>query len=182
MKVGDKVKVAINNYGVGVNGETGIIVNMIDNIAIVNLDNNVTAKVRVSDLIKIDQNHDKQESKPEIPEGVRVITKKEFIDALVRVTSPENLPGGMDAENPMRNVVGSMVGMIVGKGIVSALFDERNAVTLTKDKLANILWLGCSPKHTRSFRSDDFLIPIAAIMSLHKLLEIFFPSGSEERK
>lgn len=173
MNIGDKVKVAAN-------GKTGVIISSYnftpDNIAIVRLDDNETVKIRMEDLIKLD---DQTEQDPEIPEGARVISREEFSNAIVEVTKPENHPGGINVDNPESSLLGTMIGAVVGMRLAEKVFKDDNVVALTEDQLVKIIWDGCSPENTSGIIDAGMIVSIAAIMTLQNLVKVFFPSDSE---
>lgn len=192
MNIGDKVKVASGNYSEAIKGKIGVIDRIhnftFGDVAIVKLDDNVSAKVYTVDLIKIDEAqeaHKEQEYETEIPEGARVISEEDFLGAVFEVTKPENHSGGMDEKNPMSNIIGGMVGVVVGAKIAKKVFKDQEAVTLTEDQLVKIIWDGCSPENMQGVIDNNMTVDVcmvtslAAIMTLKNLGNILFPNGSE---
>lgn len=150
-----------------------------DNVAIVHLEaTGETVKIPFSNLRKYEP-QEKQESKTEIPEGARRITEAEFGKAVIEVTALENHPSGMDEKNPMSSILGGLVGAIVGGKIAKKVFKDNEVITVTRDQLVEIIWNGCSPANADEKNGGNMVVSIAAVMTLQNLVEIFFPSGSE---
>lgn len=188
IKVNDKVRVASSEgYLSRVMGLIGTVTQMYDflvPVAIVKFENGITAKVEVSNLIKVEaqENQAAKSETPEIPEGAKRITKGEFKAALMEVTNPL---GNMDEGNSLSGLVGAMTGMIVGEDIAAKIFKDRDSVVMTEDQFTVALWDGCNPEtiHKSAGKkltvSQCMKISVAAVIGLEKIGNVLFSDGSD---
>lgn len=146
-----------------------------DNVAIVHLEaTGETVKIPFSNLRKYEP-QEKQESKTEIPEGARRITEGEFSNAVSEL---------MLSTDP-KNFLFDMSGLIVGLNIAKALFEDTDVIYVTEDQLVKTLWDGCSPERIAATTNGDMslshcmVISTTALVTMKKLVEVFFPDGGE---
>lgn len=188
IKVNDKVRVDTSmGYLSNVMGLTGTVIQVYDFLvpmAIVKFENGITAKVEVSNLIKVEA-QENQEAKlvtPEIPEGAKRITKSDFEAALMAVANPV---GGMSERNPMAVFVGSMTAMIVGKNVAAKIFKDQDSVVMTEDQFTAALWDGCNPENVSESVGEKIpvskcmRVSITAIISLENIVGVLFSDNSD---
>lgn len=138
IKVNDKVRVVSSmGYLSQVMGETGTIIQVYDfmvPMAVVKFENGITAKVEVSNLIKVEaqENQAVKPEAPEIPEGAKKVTVGEFMKAIQNVSKPDKIIEKVGAEKGM--LVGMAV-LVSGIKLAERLFKDTEVIVITKDQM-----------------------------------------------
>lgn len=155
-------------------------------VAIVKFDDGNVEKVHFS-YLGIDPEtkvQEKQAVKAESQEGAKVITRDKFFEALSFVTSPEGMLGDQaDEVNPINLMIKGMTVMCVGMRISEKLFQDKEEIELTKDKLKEIIKDNCNPKEVAESTggkmsvADVFPISMLSALVLMKLVKILFDEG-----
>jgi ribosomal protein L24 len=120
--------------------------------------------------------------KIEIPEGAKRITKEEFITALQKVVSPEEIFSG--SSNPLFAMLEGLAATMLGHKMVKTLFKDEDAVILTEDDLVGALWNTCDPVAIAKEGVDNhsafdvMLISTSSVITLRDLVTILF--GAED--
>ena len=166
----------------------GVIVNVHDilEIAIVKFDDGNVEKVSF-DYLGIEpetKSQGNQAVKVESQEGAKVITKDQFIEALNFVTTPEGMLGDQaDEIDPITLMIKGMTVMCVGMRMSEKLFQDKEEIELTKDKLKDIIKDNCNPKEVAQSTggkmsvADVFPISMLSALVLMKLVKILFSEG-----
>lgn len=165
-------------------GKTGKVVKIHDyaDIAVVSFDDNGDlGKVLLSELVEVQPQ--KQAVEPEIPEGAKRITKKEFITALEKVVSPEAIFAG--SADPLHAMLEGLSATLFGHKMAKTLFEDKDAVILTEDDLVGVLWNTCNPvtvvkegggKHSTF---NALLMSTSSVIVLRDLVTILFDKERE---
>lgn len=143
-------------------------------VAIVNMDDGNVEKVHFSHMgiepeTKAQEN---QAVKTESQEGVKIITKAQFIEAVQYVTSPENILNGKAIEeiDPMSLMLKSMAVMCVGMNMVEKLYQDKDEIELTKDQLKDLIAENTNPievaKNIDNKMSVSQVFPISLLSAL----------------
>lgn len=132
---------------------------------------NEMVKVSVDNLAKVEP-QENQEVESDIPEGAREISKDDFDAALKTVTDPKNHPAGIIESNPMASLMGSMVGVIVGKTIESDIFGDQDVITITEEELLATIWDGCNPVKMEKILNGKKPAKECAYMSLSAMMTL----------
>lgn len=135
--------------------------------------NTVGFKVPLADLVAIPD-----EPKSEIPEGAREITKADFDEAVNAVTSPDNLPEGV--ERTTVRMITLLTNRILAGDVRKEIFKDRNSVIMTEDEFTAALWNSCRPEvvanasgNKNSWRGYAH-ISIGLMLSFEDMIPILF--------
>lgn len=159
-------------------------------VAIVNFDDGNVEKVRLSELgiePVAEPTEEAQEANKDRVEGCKVITKKEFMDAVNFVTTPEEMLGDKVGEvDPMSVMIKGMSVMIVGMNISEKLFKDKEEIEITKEQLSEVIKENtCPTEISKSIDgkmsvSDVFPIAILSALVLLKLVKILFGDSEND--
>lgn len=159
-------------------------------IAIVNFDDGNVEKVRLSELgieSVVEQTEEVQGPNNDRVEGAKVITKKEYMDALEFVTSPEGMLGDKVGEiDHISIMIKGMSIMILGMNIGDQLFQDKEEIEITKDQLSDVIKeKTCPTEISKSIDgkmsvSDVFPIAILSALVLLKLVKILFGDSEND--
>lgn len=158
-------------------------------VAIVSTDDGNVEKVHFSrmDIEPETKAQENQAVKTESQEGVKVITKDQFIEAVHYVTSPEGMLGDKAGEvDPMNVMITGMSVFIVGMHISEKLFQDKEEIAITKDQLKEIIIENSNPdeiaKTTDGKMSVFQVLPISmlSMLVLHKLITILFDDSEND--
>lgn len=166
-------------------GKTGKVVNVYPtlDVAIVSFDDNGdVGKILLSALVEV-RPQENRETKSEIPEGAKKISRADFEEALKRVTSPDHVFG-----NKSRNSTGDFMRcittMLVGKEVTEKIFKDQDVVVMTENEFISAIWSACDPvsvsENVNKKMSSRKCITVAmtAIISFEEIVAIIF---GEER-
>lgn len=186
IKENSTVKVVTDNpFFAGLTG-TGKVVRVYSDldIAIVRFENGQVVKIPVDYLVEVEQKNENQETK--IPEGAKRISKHEFLDAVMTVTSPDQIVGSRSGEvDPMKLLFGGMTVVIVGTHIMEELYQDEEEIFLTEDQLKDALGKGCSPDKVAASIDNKmniaqvFPISMLSLLVLKGIIPILFGDGSD---
>lgn len=153
-------------------------------IAIVRFESGQVIKIPVDFLAEVEQKNENQETK--IPEGAKRISKQEFLDAVMTVTSLDQIAGSRSGEvDPMKLLFGGMTIVIVGTHIKEELYQDKEEIFLTEDQLKDALCKGCSPDKVAASVDNKMniakVLPISmlSLLVLKGIIPILFGDGSE---
>lgn len=104
-------------------------------IAIVEMENGDTKKVRLDGLIVLDENEPVEEVESESIEGAKVITKDQFIEAIHVLVSPEEMLKIMSNVDPSKVMIRGLSVLCVGLNMTDKLFQDKEEIEITKDQL-----------------------------------------------
>lgn len=186
----NKFKVGVRVIVIGDNQEVrkGIIQSLFEEmrLSIVKFDNGNVEKVRFDNMY-IDPETKAQDEKAPEPvknesrEGVKVITRTQFTNILMSITTPEGMLGDKVNEvNPMSLMLKSMAVMAVGTNICNELFQDKEEIEITRDQLIEVIMKNCKPsalvKSVDGKMSLIEIMPIALLSGtvLSKIVFILF--------
>ena len=160
-------------------GKTGKVVHAYPSLGVAVVcfdDNGDVAKISLSSLVEI-RLQENRETKSEIPEGAKEISRADFDAALIQATT---VAMSQKIGDPSVGIMGAMTGAIVGEFIGSEIFKESDVVAMTEDQLITILWEGCSPERVSETVDKEMSlaksasVSIAAFMVMKKIPRILF--------
>lgn len=183
----NKFKVGVRVIVIGDNQEVrkGVIQSLFEEmrLSIVKFDNGDVEKVRFDNMC-IDPETKAQDEKAPEPvknesrEGVKVITKTQFTDILMSITTPEGMLGDKVNEvDPMSLMLKSMAVIVVGRNISNELFQDKEEIEITRDQLREVIKENCKPSAlVKSVDGKMSLIDVMpiALLSGAVLSEIIF--------
>lgn len=176
------------------NGELkrGVVKNTYDfsDTVIVQFDDGTTKKENAWDVAiesVAEPTENVQEPNNDRVEGAKVITKKEYMDALNFVTSPEGMLGDKVGEiDPMSVMIKGMSVMLVGMRISEKLFQDKEEIEITKDHLSDVIKEKTCPTEISNSidgkMSVSQVLPISLLSALvlMKLINIFFDDSEND--
>lgn len=120
-------------------------------LAIVQMENGSVHKVKRGRLLINEKSQEapkeepKEEPKPEPKEGVKVITKEAFNDAVLSATNYKRMMDLFDIEDPLFAALKGNSAIAVLNNIRDDLFGDKNEIEISKDKLETAIKVGNSP-------------------------------------
>lgn len=161
-------------------GKTGKVVTIYPtiDIAIVSLDDTGdVAKIPFSELIEILPQE--KETRPEIPEGAKKISRDDYTHALLDATSPRNV--NIDS---IGDLLAATSTLIIGNRISDEIFKDRDAVVMTEAEFISTLWDACRPAKVAEYGNYNEVdrgvthVSITAIVGLEEIVGILFDADN----
>lgn len=159
----------------------------IDNLFI--FDDLVGLKVPLANLVVIESENSDRESEnsdreSDIPEGAREITKEDFEEALMDITSLER--GFSEKKvSPVKSFFVKMTSMVLGRKIAEVIFEDQPSIIVTEEQFIEMLWDLCNPVSVSESIDKKMsvrkCVPISqtTIFDLLSLVPVFF--GESEK-
>lgn len=129
---------------------------------------------------------DKQRA-TEISEEIKYISKKDFTDALMYVTSPEGMPEEVKKEvNANSLLLGNMAVMCSGLSLIKKLYENNEILSITKEQLKQAIDEHCTPTSLSETVNGEMdpgqLLGISclSLITLRRMIPILFGESEND--
>ena len=160
-------------------------------IAIVKLDDGSIKKVNYRNIYRdpeptskaVEDVADEPDEEKKLPEGAKVISKEQFIDAIYRVEDYKLDREHDDLLDDILCKVRLLSAVKRSVALAGDIFKTKNEVILTADELALLIWENCNPRviveesRNRLSIADALEVGGSGVTFLHEVLTILFKLG-----